>query len=785
MNNGVVSGSGRLDLNASALAAARRRLTGGDDQRLDGNGIIYDVEHQSQTTEKERILRTLAQMDGRSSVRNNATAHTQAVMRRRAAAQRQTMLVNHMGLVNTAAQAAQVAQEPQMAQAPQAFQPAQAPQPVQSVRPVQPAQARPVQPMQPVQAQPTAPVRRATVNVATANRAARSVASTYTGVSPAHRVAPATSVKSQPLYRAAVSTPTAAAFPKISQHRGRIAADAPLALRSSTAARYRAAQAIQPEAPVAPARPVEQVRVQPTAHPTVHPAARPVARPTARPVVQQAAPAPQPVAQPEVNPAAPAETVQSDYAAEAYQPEQSVTPDFIDLQTDLANNYVFGPAEELSTNTEAAQPAETEAEKDAAADQAAADALQAAAEVKTAAKPAAAKTNKLAHLVHHVTKPAVTSAEDPFAPLNIGHESQAESVKDKAKAGLEKAKTVAKQAHTKAKKLSKQVAKQAVKKLKAFRDANSVRVAKRVAQERETVAQGAASTVAAASAAVAQPQFAVATATAATTKAAQPAPQPTAPISVNTAGAAALEQPNLFDRVAGAKVAISFKFNRALTLNIIRYAAIVVVIGISAYLAWDTYNTNRGVQSNFDSPAQAMSIAGVNPATADQTAVSSNDRQAYTVAADLPRIINIPVINVTARVRTVGVNSRGDIDTPKNLNDTAWYDGSAKPNQEGQVFIDGHTSFSRNITAAFNDLNKVRDGDQIYIETGNGAKFKYRVTGVKTVDANKVDMGEALNTQDGAHKGLTLMTCTGTFNYRTQTADKRLIVYAVQEEDKS
>ena len=257
------------------------------------------------------------------------------------------------------------------------------------------------------------------------------------------------------------------------------------------------------------------------------------------------------------------------------------------------------------------------------------------------------------------------------------------------------------------------------------------------------------------------------------------------PFSIASDGAAVITQPNFFDRIVNTKIAFSFKFNRARTMMIVRYIAIAIVLGASAYLAWDTYNTNRGVQSSFESPAQAMSIAGVNPATADQTAVSNNDRQAYTVAADLPRIINIPVINVTARVRTVGVNSRGDIDTPKNLNDTAWYDGSSKPNQEGQVFIDGHTSFSRNIAAAFNDLNKVHDGDQIFIETGNGAKFRYRVTGVETVDANKVDMGKVLNTQDGAHKGLTLMTCTGTFNYRTQTADKRLIVYAVQEEDKS
>ena len=154
---------------------------------------------------------------------------------------------------------------------------------------------------------------------------------------------------------------------------------------------------------------------------------------------------------------------------------------------------------------------------------------------------------------------------------------------------------------------------------------------------------------------------------------------------------------------------------------------------------------------------------------------------AYTVPSDQPRYIRIPAINVNARVMSVGVNSRGNIDTPANLNDTAWYDGSAKPGQEGQVFIDGHTSFSSAIYAAFNDLPKLKEGDQITIERGDGQQINYHVTEIKTVDADNVDMGEALNPPEGAERGLTLMTCTGTFNYRTQTADKRLIVYAVQD----
>ena len=253
--------------------------------------------------------------------------------------------------------------------------------------------------------------------------------------------------------------------------------------------------------------------------------------------------------------------------------------------------------------------------------------------------------------------------------------------------------------------------------------------------------------------------------------------------NVDQSGAMAVTQPNFFQRLAGAKVTISFKFNKQRILTVLRYVAVAVIVAASGYLAWDTYMTNQSVKNSFDGggAASAMSISGTNPATADQTAISQQDMLAYTVPSDQPRYIRIPAINVNARVMSVGVNSRGNIDTPANLNDTAWYDGSAKPGQEGQVFIDGHTSFSSAIYAAFNDLPKLQQGDLITIERGDGQQINYHVTEVKTVDADKVDMGEALNPPEGAKRGLTLMTCTGTFNYRTQTADERLIVYAVQE----
>lgn len=228
-------------------------------------------------------------------------------------------------------------------------------------------------------------------------------------------------------------------------------------------------------------------------------------------------------------------------------------------------------------------------------------------------------------------------------------------------------------------------------------------------------------------------------------------------------------------------VTINFKFNKERILQFLRYVAVAAIVLVSGYLAYDTYMTNKAVRATVSNGSSAASIAGTNPATVDQTAVSQEDKAAYVVPDDQPRYLYIPAIGLNqARVMSVGVNSKGNIDTPRNLNDTAWYDGSAKPGQNGAVFIDGHTSFNHSLAAAFNDLPKLKSGDTITIEKGNGERINYTVHSAETVAADKVDMSKALNTIGGAKKSLTLMTCAGKFNYRTQTADKRFIIYAIQ-----
>jgi LPXTG-site transpeptidase (sortase) family protein len=229
------------------------------------------------------------------------------------------------------------------------------------------------------------------------------------------------------------------------------------------------------------------------------------------------------------------------------------------------------------------------------------------------------------------------------------------------------------------------------------------------------------------------------------------------------------------------RVTLELKINKQRILAFLRAILILAVLAVSGYLAWDTYMTNRAAEETFSNPVAAVAINETNPADADTTSISSQAWAAYTVPADQARYIYLPTVGDQARVLSVGVNSKGRIDTSSNVNDTAWYDGSAKPGQEGQVFINGHTASAPTYKAAFDDLPKLQVGDQIIIERGDGKQISYRVVSNETIKADQVNMKKVLNVPDGATKGLTIMSCTGKFNYRTESSDTRVIVYAVQE----
>lgn len=208
----------------------------------------------------------------------------------------------------------------------------------------------------------------------------------------------------------------------------------------------------------------------------------------------------------------------------------------------------------------------------------------------------------------------------------------------------------------------------------------------------------------------------------------------------------------------------------------------LVLLLATGYVGIDTLMTNGKVKADtgtgtmYDSPnvVHDQSQEGK-----DTSPLPTNALANYQVAPDLPRAIYIEKLGIAARTLHMGVNSDGTVQAPINVYDAGWYTGSVKPDQNGAVFVDAHSSGSSQ-QGLFGKLNKLAVGDIVQIETGDGGRILYKVAHKETVKLENVDMKKALKPYGDAKKGLNLMTCAGQWTNDNSTLDERTIVYTQQ-----
>ena len=164
-------------------------------------------------------------------------------------------------------------------------------------------------------------------------------------------------------------------------------------------------------------------------------------------------------------------------------------------------------------------------------------------------------------------------------------------------------------------------------------------------------------------------------------------------------------------------------------------------------------------------------------ADADETKVPPAKVDSYKVAPSFPRKISIAKIGVDSRVLALGVKSNNELKAPVNIYDTGWYEGSAKPGEQGAMLLDGHVHGPTQ-PGVFYNLKKLVAGDVIAVERGDGTKFNYRVVSSKTYDKENVDMAVAMSPVEAGKPGLNLITCAGSFNNQADQYEDRLVGFA-------
>lgn len=148
-------------------------------------------------------------------------------------------------------------------------------------------------------------------------------------------------------------------------------------------------------------------------------------------------------------------------------------------------------------------------------------------------------------------------------------------------------------------------------------------------------------------------------------------------------------------------------------------------------------------------------------------------------SAGIPVQLKIPDISVAVIVEPVGLTDDGSMDAPKVPAKAGWYNLGARPGEIGSAVIAGHSGWKDNTPAAFDELNKLRIGDKIFIVDDNGVTSTFTVRRIQTYDP-RADASDVFGSSDGkAH--LNLITCEGIWDPITKSSSKRLVVFTDKE----
>ncbi|MDO5111686.1 MAG: class F sortase [Clostridia bacterium] len=106
----------------------------------------------------------------------------------------------------------------------------------------------------------------------------------------------------------------------------------------------------------------------------------------------------------------------------------------------------------------------------------------------------------------------------------------------------------------------------------------------------------------------------------------------------------------------------------------------------------------------------------------------------------------------------------------------AWFKYGPAPGDRGNAILDGHNRW-KNKYGVFNDLIKLQTGDEIVIEMDDGSFTYWYVHEVNKFERESVPP-EVMELHWGEEPMLTLITCTGTFDYKVGTHTHRCVVVA-------
>lgn len=142
-----------------------------------------------------------------------------------------------------------------------------------------------------------------------------------------------------------------------------------------------------------------------------------------------------------------------------------------------------------------------------------------------------------------------------------------------------------------------------------------------------------------------------------------------------------------------------------------------------------------------------------------------------------PVRLEIPSLDIDAKVQYVGVNGKGEMGIPSNFRDVAWYRYGTVPGQLGSAVVAGHVDNGLGLPAVFWDLKEMQIGDDVYVVAQDGSKLRFTVMDIATYPYADSPAERIFAEDDQAR--LNLITCAGSWLKGLRTYSERLVIYAV------
>jgi LPXTG-site transpeptidase (sortase) family protein len=173
-------------------------------------------------------------------------------------------------------------------------------------------------------------------------------------------------------------------------------------------------------------------------------------------------------------------------------------------------------------------------------------------------------------------------------------------------------------------------------------------------------------------------------------------------------------------------------------------------------------------------PPNPRHVVTVSSPTPDEKPVPRD--AAYDVAADQPKRLRIPTIDLDGFIERVSRDRQGAIGTPSNVHYAGWFTGSARPGDPGLSLIDGHVS-GRYGSALFARLGDLRTGDTVTVQFGDDSLRDFQIVDKRTLSTEQAGQF-LLQKRDDIDRQLNLVTCGGRFDKHSRQYNQRVVVVA-------